>query len=187
MAGLLQVSRLLRHHATPALSRIVVVDRRSQLQTPLILGIFIMVAPAVTQAWELVAGRDPALWSTSLTMLVNPDPNVIQALRHAPALLSLQCDAGRKVVFVNHNFEVAAKSAIVSTSIDGGPTVTEPWRADTSISLEPADMVGFVKRLRGHRDLQMTVLWPGAEPTSTRFDISGLEEALKPLHLACAW
>lgn len=120
-------------------------------------------------------------------MLVNPDPNAIPLLRRAPAALSLQCHNGGKLVFLNHNVEVAAKSAIVSTTLDGDSTVTEAWNADTTISLEPPDAVRFVTRLRGHRTLRMTVAWPGAGPTTTEFDISGVEEALQPLHSARGW
>lgn len=149
--------------------------------------IAIIMLPTSAQAWDLVPGHDPALWSQSRTMLVNPDPHVIPQLRQLHSALSVQCQKGRRLAFVNHNFEVEAKAAVVSTSLDNGSATTELWRDDTGIALEPADPVRFVRRLRGHRSMRMTVTWPGAVPTSTEFDVAGLEKALMPLHRACGW
>ena len=140
-----------------------------------------------TQPWDLVGDIDPALWSHSRSALPNPDPNANPLLRQAPALLSVQCQDGRRLAFVNHNFEVEAGSATVSTSLDDGPATTETWSADTDIALRPPDVIVFVARLRGHQRLRMTVTWPGAAPTSTEFDVTGIEAALKPLHAACGW
>ncbi|WP_174293377.1 hypothetical protein [Sphingomonas bacterium] len=119
-----------------------------------------LLLPAAAHAWDYIGGSDPALWSHSLTRLDNPDPHANPLLRRASALLSLQCQDGHKLAFVNHNFPVTAKSAIISTSLDGGPVVAETWTADTDIALQPPDVTAFAARLQGHQILTMSVTWP---------------------------
>ena len=143
---------------------------------------------AKAHAWQTLGSpEDPALWADGRAWLHNPDPAADPRLSRAMGLLSLQCDKGRPVAFINHNFEVAADRVKVSLQVDNGPAVEQTWLADSAIANRPPEPRAFARTLLGHQSLTVTLTWPGAPPTSTDFPIAGLDAALAPLRRACAW
>ena len=154
-----------------------------------VVSVALLTVALPARAWERLGDtREPALWTTGDSWLLNPDPNAEPLLRRGKALLSIQCGDGKPLAFLNHNFEVAADMADVSLQLDDGQVIEETWTADAAdIVNRPPDPRAFVTRLLGHQRLRLVVTWPGAAPTATTFSVAGLDQAMLPLRAQCGW
>jgi type VI secretion system protein VasI len=75
----------------------------------------------------------------------------------------------------------------VTYRIDNGKSVTEIWgisnRHDSVGRWNSGDSIPFIKGLLKKNSIFFEI----APYISTRFDVKGLEEAVKPLRKACGW
>jgi hypothetical protein len=152
-------------------------------------------AQDVPGRWELT-DYDPthqtgtsqiALWLQADQRILNPHPVDPHNVRALP-LLSIQCQGGQSEFFINLNFEADRGPVDVSYSLDGGPAMDATWQVrDSGVSVAPEDRVDFVRSLLGRRRLDLTLTVARAEPTSTGFDIAGIEAALEKLRPSCPW
>jgi hypothetical protein len=115
----------------------------------------------------------------------NPAPTNAYDAQGLP-LLSIQCVDGRPEFFINLNIEVLTGSVAVTYRLDEGAAVHATWKSE-GIAMAPDDKTAFVHSLVGKRKLSLTITFPGAEPTSTAFEIAGLDDALQALRPHCAW
>ena len=79
--------------------------------------------------------------------------------------------------------------ASVTTRLDDGPSRTAKWRLDLpgGAAILPLDKKAFVSELLGKRSLRLTLRFAGATPTTTTFQVAGLDLALAPLRDQCGW
>lgn len=152
-------------------------------------------AQGVPGRWELtdydpthLTGKSQiALWLEADQRILNPQPVDKYSVRALP-LLSIQCESGQPDFFINLNFEAKIGPVDVSYSLDGAPPAAATWRVrDSAVSIAPDDKVDFVRALLGKRRLDLTLTFPGAEPTSTSFEIAGIDAALDKLRPSCSW
>lgn len=172
---------------------------RAALLGALVLCGMAAVAAAQVQGvpgrWELT-DYDPthqtgksqiALWLEADQRILNPHPADKYHVRALP-LLSIQCLEGQPEFFINLNFEAERGPVDVSYSLDGGPPMAATWQVrDSTTSIAPDDKVDFVRSLSGKRRLDLTLTFAGADPTSTAFDIAGIDAALDKLRPNCRW
>jgi len=163
------------------------------------LGALLLAAPAQGQGvpgrWEFSqfdpAGQtnssESALWLEAEGRLLNPQPSDPHAVRVLP-VLSIQCRNGEPDFFIRLNFEAPPGPVAVNTSLDGGDPVAATWQLrDKATALAPDDKLAFVRAMLGKRWLDLTLTFAEAEPTSTRFEIAGIDAALEKLKPACPW
>ncbi|HTZ81321.1 MAG TPA: type VI secretion system-associated protein TagO [Stellaceae bacterium] len=170
---------------------------------PLLLGALLTGGAVLAQAqqqelpgrWELtqfdpsgVTGdSQSALWLEAEGRILNPEPSDPHAVRVLP-VLSIQCRNATPDFFLKLNFEAPSGSVAVSYSLDGGPPMQATWQPrDDATALAPDDKVDFVRALEGKNRLDLTLTFPDAEPTSTSFDLTGIDAALAKLRPACTW
>ena len=152
-------------------------------------------AQGVPGRWELSqfdpAGQtnssETALWLEAEGRLLNPQPSDPHAVRVLP-VLSIQCRNGEPDFFIRLNFEAPPGPVAVSYGLDGGAPVAATWQLrDNATALAPDDKVAFVRAMLGRSWLDLTLTFAEAEPTSTRFEIAGIDAALEKLKPACPW
>jgi hypothetical protein len=157
----------------------------------LLLTCFDLTASAVIAGrWDLVDYDDPkhhqiGLWLLSGIRIKNPAPTNAYDAQGLP-LLTIQCLDGRPEFFINLNFEVPTSLVAVTYRLDEGAAVDATWKSE-GITITTEDKVGFVRSLVGKRKLSLIITFPGATPTSTAFEITGLDVALPALRPRCSW
>ena len=148
-----------------------------------------------TGRWELISyapgngvAKQVALWLTGDGKLANPAPQSPWDGAATP-LLSIQCLGAERVAFVNLNWEANVALASVTTRLDDGPSRAARWRLDLpgGVAILPLDKEAFVSELLGKRSLRLTLRFAGATPTTTTFQVAGLDLALAPLRDQCGW
>jgi hypothetical protein len=162
-----------------------------------VLGLACLRCAATAQVtvgrWELIdydrahaTGKSQiALWLQGDRRVKNPAPANAYNAQGLP-LLSIQCVEGRPEFFINLNFEVPSGVVAVASRLDQGADIGGTWNSE-GIAIAPDNQVAFVRSLLGKRELSLTLTFPGAEPTSTVFQIAGIDTALQALRPHCSW
>jgi Type VI secretion system VasI, EvfG, VC_A0118 len=149
-------------------------------------------AQAIAGRWELIDYNPKqakkaqiALWLRSDVWVDNPAPTNPYDAKGMP-LLSIQCQDGQPEFFINLNFEVPQGAVAVTYRLDEGEAMESAWMTE-SVSIRPSDHIALVRSMLGKNKLFLTISFPNAKPTSTVFEIAGLDKALQLLRPHCSW
>jgi hypothetical protein len=126
-----------------------------------------------------------AVWLQADKLIDNPAPTNMYNRQGLP-LMAVRCVHGKPEFFINLNFEIEQGTAEVGLQFDAEPPVNAVWKTG-GISAWPVDHIAFVVSMLGKKQLVMTFTFKGAAPTSTAFQIAGIDEAMGILRRHCVW
>ena len=146
-------------------------------------------APSDT-AWHV--DRSKSKLDDSETVVLSTDaleaiPGPLQVKKVRPALI-IRCSEGETDLFVSWGMFIGSRSVEVTERIDSEKAVTASWGLSTDGKATFKDgPVPYIKQLMGHKKLLLQVTPFNENPRLVEFNITGIDEAIKPVQEACRW
>lgn len=110
-------------------------------------------------------------------------------MRDRPSIL-IQCRSGAPFVWFQFERVMTGDGQMIAYKIDEKPP-QKIWMtistSHTSLGLSGAHATAFAKRLLGAKQLHIRATPHGSGPVEVSFDLSGIDEAAKPVRQACKW
>lgn len=139
--------------------------------------------------WK-VTTTSPIDGSTSVFLSINSnDPILDRDGRSQHPSMVIRCAENSTDLYITWNAFIGSNEAQLLTRIDSEKAVKKYWSisTDNKTTLHPSGTINFINSLLGKEALLVQVTPYGASPINTVFNISGLDEAIKPLREACKW
>lgn len=140
-------------------------------------------------SWRSTTSTSPVDDSKTVLLLVDADEPIPSRYGMVRPTLMVRCRQNRTTIFINWDTYLGIDSTSLLTRIDKEKARTRSWTISTNnkAAFYPANDIGFIKSLYGHRKLLAQVTPYGENPVMSTFDITGLKQAIKPLRKACHW
>jgi type VI secretion system protein VasI len=146
--------------------------------------------PAGPGKWTIQTETSPIDDSTSVFISLegNQSLSAWPGKSVKPTLVA-RCLEGHKRVYVVTGMTDAGDETRVRYRLDKEKAVSGTWSnsKDQSAVFFPGQDISFLKQLMVHSILYFEITPFESNPTASEFDLSGLEQASKPLQDACKW
>jgi len=135
--------------------------------------------------WKVQEKTNPLDDSKTVTLMLFPHEGTYRK-RQKPVILA-RCSSGETDFYIAWN-DYLGREAIVTTRVGNNKANTSEWSlsTDSKSSFHPKP-IKFLKSMLNEEKLVAQITPYNESPTTAIFNISGLNEAIKPLKETCKW
>lgn len=138
--------------------------------------------------WEISIDVSPIDDSQRVLLMVDANERVGRSFMASRPTLVMRCESNKTELFIDWGSFITTSTTAVTTRIDNEKAATNNWEmsSDNQASFAP-NSISLVKKLTGKDTLLARITPYGENPYTVTFDITGLDNAIKPLREACNW
>lgn len=139
--------------------------------------------------WVIDESTSPIDDSKKVTLLLDAESSIRNMFTTSTPTLILRCSENKTEAYINWGVFIGSLNTEVLTRFDKEKAKIQNWSAstDNKATFVPGNNVTFIKNLINHQTLFTQVVPFNENPVTTSFDLTGLNEAIKPLRDACHW
>lgn len=136
--------------------------------------------------WDVSIEKNPI--DDSKTIAVSIDASSGKSKWMKPVTLVLRCMSKKTEVYISWGEFLGSDSISVLTRMGDSPAVTSEWNlsSDKTASFHPGDNVAFINDLVKVKKFAAQVTPYDSNPITALFDVTGAENATKPLFETCS-
>jgi len=143
----------------------------------------------VHSKWIVTKDKSPIDDSDTVVLTLDSSEPIINNYQQlvTPTII-LRCSRNTTNAYVTWDMFLGTDTIQVLSRIDKKRATTKTWYISTDYKATFAPKnISFIKSLFGHKKLVLQLTPYGSSTKTTSFDISGIEEQIKPLRKACKW
>jgi len=142
--------------------------------------------------WVVRTDQSPVDDSKSVYMTLQAKtPIVTRFGKMSSPLLVMRCKEKKTVAYVNWDTFLGSESGKITYRIDKEKAVTATWGISSDHNAigrwNGGESIPFMKSLLKRNEIYFRITPYSESPIETSFNVTGLEEAIKPLREACGW
>ncbi len=139
--------------------------------------------------WKVREDRSPIDDSVNVYLSITAAETVRSGYNTVRPSLYIRCAENKTNVFLTWDLYLGLDSTTMLTRFDKQKATTSKWSISTdnkAVFVRGSD-IDFARKLMNHNKLLTQITPYGESPVMATFEISGLQEAIKPLREACHW
>ena len=127
--------------------------------------------------------------SQKVILMLSSDNTILASYKTTRPTLILRCSENKTEAYVSWDTFLGTRSAKILSRYDKEKAHTRSWgiSTDNKASFAPGGNVSYIKKLLKHKKLLLQVTPYSDSPVTAKFDLRGINEAIKPLRKACHW
>ncbi|MBL1320112.1 MAG: TonB C-terminal domain-containing protein [Methylophaga sp.] len=139
--------------------------------------------------WLVRTDVSPIDDSTNVYAELMSENIVGSGYRAQKASLVLRCSENVTNVYVRWNDYLGLKSTSVLQRLDKEKATNHRWTlsSDNTATFVSGGYIRYIKKLLGHKKLLLQLTPYNDNPVMAVFDLTGIDEAIKPIKKACHW
>ena len=139
--------------------------------------------------WVTTIDTSPIDDSQKVTLTLEAETSIRGNYSSSTPTLILRCSENKTEAYIAWDVYLGIGTTKVLTRLDRDKARTKTWglSTDNKATFVPGSNTTFIKSLIGHKKLLTQTTPYGASPVMTTFQLSGLNDAVKPLRKACHW
>jgi len=139
--------------------------------------------------WTVREDKSPIDDSTNVYLSLSANESVKSRWERVRPSLHLRCAENKTNLFIVWNMYLGLDSTNMLVRFDKEKAESSEWYISTDAKAVFARRghIGLAKRIMNHNQMLAQITPYGESPVMVTFDVSGLEEAIKPLRKACSW
>ena len=146
--------------------------------------------------WTIFKDKSPVDDSVSIYLNLDANDYIDVKYKKFKPNLTIRCRENATSIFVNYGIFLGDKSIKPVTRLDSEKAVSDVyWGTSTdhqaifydSLLGEGEASIKFIKQLLDKNKFFIRVIPYNEKPVDATFDLSGLDEAIKPLRSVCGW
>lgn len=138
--------------------------------------------------WKLTESTSPIDDSKTIKLSLTTKDKVRAGIQSGSPILILRCMEDKTSLYVDWGTFISTADPRITLRVDKDKATSEYWRVASNheVSFSP-NAIPAIKSMVGKNNLMLQVT-PFSDQTYTvNFDITGLDNAIKPLRDACNW
>lgn len=138
--------------------------------------------------WRKIEEISPVDDSKTVILSLSTDDKVRRGVMSASPLLLIRCQQNKTSLYIDWGTFITTGRISILTRIDKEKAQTSTWlmSTDNEASFAP-QAINLIKNLLGKETLTTQVTPYNDSTYTVKFNISGLENAIKPVREACGW